>query len=285
MADARDLVAETLAGTRWIGKRAREASMLASLAVMLCDAENVEAARRAGTEALALSDEVSEPRISAVARNALARATAAAGDHDEAVRLCDGALVIADRVGLPFIGCEALLGLALIHLTQGDHERSGRFGERALTLARAMRFLVLEGRALTVLAVVHYRLEQAPQALATACRALQVHLATGYAMGLAETNLLLAPRFTGLDAQEPTSPSSIGTRRKRSIAASACPLRSTRAPPPRWLHLTGDGPVPGLPFDDLWEVTSLSVDARAAEREPEYDALPSIRGEGRGCVG
>jgi DNA-binding SARP family transcriptional activator/Tfp pilus assembly protein PilF len=193
-----------LALHRELGGRGNEAANLRTLSATHRDAGRLDQALELAQAALDRSRDTDMLRLEIDALNvlgtvleALGRATASADSHERA-------LVMARETGERLPEAEALIGLAAARHLLGDLDRALADITQAVALTQRAGFHQLEGAALTGLAAIQLARGQPWWAIQAGERAGAVHEKTGYRIGLARTEALLA-RARSRAAGEPAA--------------------------------------------------------------------------------
>ncbi|GAA0384291.1 SARP family transcriptional regulator [Acrocarpospora corrugata] len=190
--DSADTLTIALARHQELGDRYLEADTLAWLAMVHCDAGRLDQARSSAQTALEIARDIGDRFTEAQALNTLASIKIYTGHFDDSVHLHSTALRIAEEINAHTPWGEALLGLGVAHQHTGELTAAMGYAEQALKLANHPHFSVIEGRALTLFAYIHHGQGLFTEASRYGVLALENHRETGYRIGEAHTEAILA---------------------------------------------------------------------------------------------
>lgn len=129
---------------------------------------------------------IKDPDNLALVLNALGKAYAAAGQHNEAFESFDDALQLKDRLQQPDLEAEALSNTAQLYALQNDYSNAIDYYKQALSVRRKHRMRMAEGMLLNEIGSVYERMNNAERAYANYKASLEVFQSIDFKKGIAE---------------------------------------------------------------------------------------------------
>ncbi|MBX2946429.1 MAG: tetratricopeptide repeat protein [Cyclobacteriaceae bacterium] len=157
-----------------------------ALAHVFNETSNIEKSLQFLERARDVSLTIKDPDNLALVLNALGKAYAAAGQHDEAFESFEEALQLKDRLQQPDLEAEALSNTAQLYALQKDYSNAIDYYKQALSVRRKHRMRMAEGMLLNEIGSVYERMNNAERAYANYKAALEVFQSIDVKKGIAE---------------------------------------------------------------------------------------------------